>query len=397
MKVLVKLDWEQRKLGKIAQRIRGNDGRMDLPLLTISARQGWLTQQKRFSNNIAGKEKKNYTLLRKNQLSYNHGNSKAAIYGTVYSLKDYQEALVPKIYHSFSLIDNNSSKFIESYFHTKKLDRQLRKYISSTARMDGLLNISFSDFMKILLFLPSYNEQIRISKLMISVSKLVTLQQRKLEQLKLLKKDLLQNLFTDDKYPNVRFKGFNDPWEQHKLGELANIVRGASPRPIKDPKWFDEASDIGWLRISDVTEQNGRVHHLSQHISKLGETKTRILTEPHILLSIAATVGKPLINYCKTGVHDGFLIFQDPHFNLEFMFQWLTAFEHKWQRYGQPGSQVNLNSNIVKNQIVYIPSVQEQEMIGKYLSRIDNLITLQQHKLQQLKVMKKFLLQKLFI
>lgn len=198
--------------------------------------------------------------------------------------------------------------------------------------------------------------------------------------------------------PHRRFKEFQDAgaWGQHKLGELANIVRGASPRPIKDPKWFDESSDIGWLRISDVTEQNGRVYHLSQHISKLGEIKTRVLTEPHILLSIAATVGKPLINYCKTGVHDGFLIFQSPHFNLEFMFQWLTSFEHKWRKFGQPGSQVNLNSDIVKNQIIYIPSVKEQEEIGKYLSKVDNLITLHQRKLNKLKKLKSAYLIEMF-
>ena len=96
--------------------------------------------------------------------------------------------------------------------------------------------------------------------------------------------------------PAIRFAGFTDDWEERKLGEIADIVRGASPRPINDPKWFDDGSDIGWLRISDVTEQNGRIQHLEQHLSKLGQEKTRILTEPHLLLSIAATVGKPVIN-----------------------------------------------------------------------------------------------------
>lgn len=198
--------------------------------------------------------------------------------------------------------------------------------------------------------------------------------------------------------PHRRFKEFENAgaWEQRKLGELANIVRGASPRPIKDPKWFDESSDVGWLRISDVTEQNGRVHYISQHISKLGEEKTRVLTKPHILLSIAATVGKPLINYCKTGVHDGFLIFQNPQFNLEFMFQWLTSFESTWRRYGQSGSQVNLNSDIVRNQIIAIPSIGEQKKIGVYLATIDILITLHQRKLNKLKKLKSAYLTEMF-
>lgn len=87
---------------------------------------------------------------------------------------------------------------------------------------------------------------------------------------------------------------------------MSEIIRGASPRPIQDPKWFDDNSDVGWLRISDVTNQNGRVKFLEQKISKLAQKKTRVLETPHLLLSIAASVGKPVINYTKTGVHDGF-------------------------------------------------------------------------------------------
>jgi type I restriction enzyme S subunit len=76
--------WEQRKLGDVAERVQGNDGRMELDTLTISAGNGWMKQEDRFSANIAGKEQKNYTLLRKGELSYNHGNSKLAKYGAVF-------------------------------------------------------------------------------------------------------------------------------------------------------------------------------------------------------------------------------------------------------------------------------------------------------------------------
>ena len=200
--------------------------------------------------------------------------------------------------------------------------------------------------------------------------------------------------------PKVRFREFtgkNAPdWEQRKLGDLSEIVRGASPRPIQDPKWFDESSDIGWLRISDVTNQNGRVYFLEQKISKLAQEKTRVLETPHLLLSIAASVGKPVINYTKTGVHDGFLIFINPKFDLYFMFQWLEMFKPIWQKYGQPGSQVNLNSDIVKNHKINIPSDHEQEHIGQFFEKIDKLITLHQRKLEQLEELKNTLLSKMF-
>lgn len=196
--------------------------------------------------------------------------------------------------------------------------------------------------------------------------------------------------------PKLRFPGFTEDWEQCKLGDLAEIVRGASPRPISDPKWFDNDSNVGWLRIADVTAQDGRIRYLEQKISELGQEKTRVIKTPHLLLSIAATVGKPVINYVPTGVHDGFLIFLNPKFNILYAFWWLEMFREKWNKYGQPGSQVNLNSDLVKNQVINIPNEKEQEKISSFLESLDKIITLHQRKLEHLNLKKKALLQKLF-
>ena len=200
----------------------------------------------------------------------------------------------------------------------------------------------------------------------------------------------------NNKMPAIRFSGYTDAWEQCKLGELAEIVRGASPRPISDPKWFDNNSNVGWLRIADVTAQDGRIQYLEQKISELGQEKTRVIKTPHLLLSIAATVGKPVINYVPTGVHDGFLIFLNPKFNILYTFWWLEMFREKWSKYGQPGSQVNLNSDLVKSQVINIPNEKEQEKISSFLESLDKIITLHQRKLGKLKLTKKALLQKLF-
>ena len=198
--------------------------------------------------------------------------------------------------------------------------------------------------------------------------------------------------------PKRRFKEFLNAgdWEQCKLGDLAEIVRGASPRPISDPKWFDNDSNVGWLRIADVTAQDGRIRYLEQKISELGQEKTRVIKTPHLLLSIAATVGKPVINYVPTGVHDGFLIFLNPKFNILYAFWWLEMFREKWNKYGQPGSQVNLNSDLVKNQVINIPNEKEQEKISSFLESLDKIITLHQRKLDKLQATKKALLQEMF-
>lgn len=249
------------------------------------------------------------------------------------------------------------------------------------------------------IMIPGLDEQSAIGSLFRTLDDLLVSYKDNLANYQSLKAAMLSKMFSKagQTVPEIRLDGFEGEWEEKHIGELADIVRGASPRPIQDPKWFDTNSEIGWLRISDVTSQNGRIHSLEQKISKLGQEKTRVLTEPHLLLSIAATVGKPVVNYVKTGVHDGFLIFMNPKFDREFMFQWLEMYREKWNRYGQPGSQVNLNSDIVKNQKILVPCMEEQQAIGSYFNNLDNLIATHQEKISQLETLKKKLLQAMFI
>lgn len=269
--------------------------------------------------------------------------------------------------------------------------------LASGGTAKGVSQKSLSQFIVILP--KDLDEQQKIGSFFKQLDDIITLHQRKLDLLKETKKGFLQKMFPKNgaKVPEIRFPGFTEDWEQRKLGELATIVRGASPRPIQDPKWFDTESDVGWLRIADVTEQDGRIYYLEQHISKLGQEKTRVLVEPHLLLSIAATVGKPVVNYVKTGVHDGFLIFLNAIFDREFMFQWLEMFRPKWQKYGQPGSQVNLNSELVRNQEILIPNNEEQQKIGSFFKQLDDTIALHQRELDVLKETKKGFLQKMFV
>ena len=274
-----------------------------------------------------------------------------------------------------------------------------RKELDLISTGNTIKHILASEMKNFKMDFPTVAEQTAIGSFFSNLDDLLASYKDNLTNYQSLKATMLSKMFpkAGQTVPEIRLDGFEGEWEEKYIGELADIVRGASPRPIQDPKWFDPNSEIGWLRISDVTSQNGRIHSLEQKISKLGQEKTRVLTEPHLLLSIAATVGKPVVNYVKTGVHDGFLIFMNPKFDREFMFQWLEMFREKWNRYGQPGSQVNLNSDIVKNQKILIPCMEEQQTIGVYFSNLDNLIATHQEKISQLETLKKKLLQDMFI
>lgn len=219
-------DWEQRKLGDVCSRVQGNDGRMELPTLTISAGNGWMRQEDRFSGNIAGKEQKNYTLLRKGELSYNHGNSKLAKYGTVFSLQTYEEALVPRVYHSFKVKEGNCD-FVEYYFATKLPDRELSKLISSGARMDGLLNIGYDEFMGIQMKFPSTLEQRKISLYFRKLDHLITLHQRKCYELKNLKQYMANHMFVNHSIKCDRNIATNHKKLQERtkeMGELESVI-----------------------------------------------------------------------------------------------------------------------------------------------------------------------------
>lgn len=292
-------------------------------------------------------------------------------------------------------LSDADEKFV---FNALKTPR-IASFIKSDATIGAQPSLSLWQINVLEIKLPNHEEQTKIGKFFDDMDDLITLHQRKFDLLKQLKQVYLKKLFprNSETVSELRFADFKDKWEQRKLGEIAEIVRGASPRPIQDPKWFDPNSDIGWLRISDVTEQNGRIRKLEQKISKAGQQKTRVLETPHLLLSIAATVGKPVMNYVKTGVHDGFLIFLNPEFNTEFVFQWLEMFRPQWRKYGQPGSQVNLNSELVQNQKILLPSVEEQKKIAIFFEELDKNITLHKNKLDQLKQLKSAFLQKMFI
>ena len=265
---------------------------------------------------------------------------------------------------------------LASYFIYSQSNK-LKQYGERIGSGSTFVEVSGKQMSEMPLIIPSIFEQKKLGNFFQTIDSLISIYQHKLDKLKDLKQAYLTEMFPveGERVPKRRFPGFEGEWEWKKLGELATIVRGASPRPIQDPKWFDSESEVGWLRISDVTEQNGRIYKLSQRLSSLGQEKTRVVSEPHLILSIAATVGKPVINYIRTGIHDGFLIFQEPKFEIEYMYYLLGMFRKNWASYGQPGSQLNLNSDIVKEQRVAIPSQSEQVEISNFFKKLDQSIT----------------------
>lgn len=164
-------------------------------------------------------------------------------------------------------------------------------------------------------------------------------------------------------------------WNVKKLGEIAKISRGASPRPIEDPIYFDDKSDIGWVRISDVTRSNKYLLNTEQKLSLEGIKKSRPVNKNNLIMSICATVGRPIITKIDVCIHDGFVVFDKLQENQEYTYYYLSSIENNWSKHGQTGSQMNLNTTLINNGIISLPkSSQEQSLIASVLSDTDALI-----------------------
>ncbi|SDG82134.1 type I restriction enzyme, S subunit [Flavobacterium omnivorum] len=185
-------------------------------------------------------------------------------------------------------------------------------------------------------------------------------------------------------------------WEVKKLGEVATIVRGASPRPIEDTKWFDKQSPVGWVRISDVTKSKKVLLETTQKLSDLGVKNSRLVENGNLIMSICATVGRPILTTFDVCIHDGFVFFKNPQVDRQYLYYFLTFIEDNWAKSGQTGSQMNLNTTLINNTEIPFPkSPEEQTIIATILSDMDAELTVLEQKLEKYKKIKLGMMQEL--
>lgn len=185
--------WEQRKLGEIAKEVVRNDPASDAPIMMITAGNGFIEQSDRYAFNNAGESLKKYILLERGELAYNHGASKLRPYGSCFALTTVEKARIPFVYHCFS-VEKSNPEFLSIELNGANVENQLRKIVSSGARMDGLLNIAYSEYTEVTVQLPKKEEQDWIAKFFKHLDTLITLHQRKLEKLQNIKKSCLEKM-----------------------------------------------------------------------------------------------------------------------------------------------------------------------------------------------------------
>ncbi|MCZ2338690.1 MAG: restriction endonuclease subunit S [Chitinophagales bacterium] len=155
-------------------------------------------------------------------------------------------------------------------------------------------------------------------------------------------------------------------WEASKIKWLTPVKRGASPRPIDNPIYFSKDGEFSWVRIADVSASRRYLKKTKEKLSDLGASLSVKQYPNDLFLSIAGTVGKPIITKIKCCIHDGFVYFPNLKLNPEYLFYIFTT-GIPYQGLGKMGTQLNLNTETVGSITIPLPSNEEIEQIVSFL------------------------------
>ena len=157
-------------------------------------------------------------------------------------------------------------------------------------------------------------------------------------------------------------------WEVLSIKRLSQVKRGASPRPIDNPDYFDDDGEYAWVRIADVTASNMYLLETTQRLSDLGKSFSVPLLPNSLFLSIAGSVGKPIITKIKACIHDGFVYFPEYKNNIKFLY-YIFYSGQPYLGLGKMGTQLNLNTDTVGTIKISLPPKEEQTAITDYLDQ----------------------------
>lgn len=189
--------WPLKPLSEVSAPVKRKSSGGNHPVMTISAKSGFLMQSDKFSRDMAGRSVERYTLLHEGEFAYNKGNSKTAPYGCVFRL-DRPTALVPFVYYCFALKPGLDPEFYEHLFAAGALNHQLSRLINSGVRNDGLLNLYSDDFYSCRVPVPPIDEQRKIARAMTAAKQELALLDEDIEALTRQKRGLMQKLLTGE-------------------------------------------------------------------------------------------------------------------------------------------------------------------------------------------------------
>ena len=401
-------DWEQRKLGDVIEKLTGGasiapDDYVDVGYRTIpkgavnSSGVADMSGCKNVSENFFKKNISSKTSSGELVTSLRDLVPTAPNMGRIVRIcGETEDFLMPQGVYSIIVKEKISEDFLITYSNSP----EYRKIIMAEKNGSTQVHIRNGEFLNIDIPLPSYEEQMKIGEHFKTLDHLITLHQRKCDETQKLKKYMLQKMFPQNgkKVPEIRFSGFTDDWEQRKLGDLAEIVGGGTPSTGIDSYWD---GDIDWYAPAEIGEQI-YLKSSQRKITEEGLNKSsaKILPIGTVLFTSRAGIGKTAILLKEGCTNQGFQSIVPNKEKLDSYFIFTRSEELK--RYGETvgsGSTfVEVSGKQMANMELMMPKTMlEQQQIGEYYQSLDNLITLHQRKCDELRIIKKFMLQNMFV
>ncbi|HFR3816140.1 TPA: restriction endonuclease subunit S [Streptococcus suis] len=393
--------WKQRKLGEVLkERNESRSPSADVPLVSFTVENGVTPKTERYNREfLVRDENKKYKFTQLDDIVYNPANLK---FGAIARNK-YGAAVFSPIYVTYGVLSEAHPLFVELIVTSTNFIQRALRYQEGTV-YERMAVKSF-DLLRSEIPLPTLPEQEAIGSFFSGLDQLITLHQRKLDDVKELKKALLQKMFpkgNGNDFPELRFPEFTDAWKQRKLGEVATFAKGNGYS--KKDLVIEGSPIILYGRL--YTKYETVISEVDTFVSVEDNKKSVVYSEGGEVLVPAS--GESSLDIARASVvaKKGIILGGDIniirlHSEIFPVFLALTISNGKQQKglskRAQGKSVVHLHNSDLKKVDLDFPTLPEQEVIGNFFSDLDQLITLHQRQLDHLKLLKKALLQQMFI
>ncbi len=352
--------------------------------MMLSAGAGFINQSEKYSRDNAGQSLAKYTVLNKGELAYNHGASKQKPFGCCYMLTE-ESARIPYVYHCFAIPDNSPS-YVATLLNNRRLERQLKKLISSSVRMDGLLNISYDEYMSIDILLPSLAEQQKIADFLSLVDERIEKQRQLGEVLKRYKRGVINGTFDN------KIQGQN--WKTHRLSEIlterctycekdgtyehVTLSReGIFPKTERYDRDYLVSSDDKRYKITKCGDICYNPANMKFGVICLNTYGDAIFSPIYVTFEITSNIDKNMLAFCIT---------RQNFINRSLKYQQGTVYER-----------MAVSPEDLLSMTIDLPDEKSQKEISKLFVLIDESIKREMDKLTTLQRLKSGLLQQMFI
>ena len=399
-------DWEQRKLSDYLS-VSGQKNRDEKydkeDVLSVSGDYGIVNQIEFQGRSFAGASVTNYGVVETNDVVYTKSPLKANPYGIIKSNKG-KPGIVSTLYAVYHPNDITDSEFVQVYFEQDaRMNSYMHPLVNKGAKND--MKVSAENALKGEVIFPKLDEQRQISDYFRRLDTIITLHQRKCDEIKTLKKYMLQKMFSQngEKVPEIRFNGFTEDWEQRKLGDITTKI-GSGKTPKGGAAAYKD-DGIALIRSQNV---NGDRVDLSDVVFIDEQTdedmkNSRVLKGDVLLNITGASIGRSAVftRELRANVNQHVCIIRTKGSDASPEFIQLNIISSNGQNqidsFQAGGGREGLNFHQIGKMEFLYPGIEEQQKIGQYFANLDHLITLHQRKCDELQSIKKFMLQNMFI